>query len=239
MYAKDSGTPGRVEYGIGLAAGLGMFPETAAHAPVLEQITTDLDAAYETRRDEHKQVVKTRVALRIADYHMDQTIRSAARAAEIHDGGRKGPVYGVLFPEGLRPVVLPNLARQIPPTEALVERLMKTKTAGIDAYRNEWMPKLQGALANLKQAAQNHETAKKAYDDAFGTELSLRDQHATAVDQIAGHVRAAFPKDREKQDLIFPDLADDGAPAKPATPVTPTAAPATPAAPPAAPTNGG
>jgi hypothetical protein len=40
--------------------------------------------------------------------------------------------------------------------------------------------------------------------------VALRDEHFLSVDKLMGLVRAAFPRDRARQDLIFPVVEDDG-----------------------------
>jgi hypothetical protein len=220
-YRPSAATNIRVDFGVELVAGLRLFPETAANAAPFELLTDQLDDQHTARRALRKPLVKARCELRFANYRTDQTIRQAARAAEIADGGRRGPIFDALFPDGLKPVVAPPGARQIAPTQALVDRLTKSKVAGIDTYRSEWLPKLTASLHDLELAAAAFDEARDAYNDAFETEIALRDQHRTEVDRLSGLVRAAFPHDREKQDLVFPVVEEgDAAPeaAKPAAP---------------------
>jgi hypothetical protein len=196
----------RIEYGVELCIGLGMFPESAPLAPVFQAVNDDLATAYEARRATRLPLVKARVAVRFGNYKVDQAIRAAWRAAEIADGGRRGPVSKAAFPDGLAPVVAPNGARQIGPTEALLDRMAKSKVEGMDAFRAEQAPKIEAALSALRAADTDHKAAHKAYVDAFGTELGLRQEHYRALDRIIGGVKAAFPGDRAKQDLVFPEV---------------------------------
>lgn len=191
-----------------------LFPETSGFAPAFDALNDELDAAYALRQAKRKPLVKTRVALRFANYVTDQAIRSASRAAEIADGGRRGPIHEAGFPEGLSPVVAPNLARQIPPTVDLMDRITRSRLAVIEPYRTEWLPKLDAPLGNLKAAATAHDTARKEYLGAFADEIALREDHLHAVDRMIGLVRAAFPGDRTRQDLVFPavDEGEDAAP---------------------------
>jgi hypothetical protein len=118
-------------------------------------------------------------------------------------------VFHAAFPLGLRPVVAPTGTRQVPATEKLVERISKSKVAGMSDYATAWLPKLNAALGGMKAAADAYGAAYKAYLDVFGSELALREEHLLAVDRLAGQVRAAFPGDRERQDLIFPVVESD------------------------------
>jgi hypothetical protein len=214
MYRSNAVTSVRVDYGAGLCAGLRRFPETKAHEPAFKQLNDKLDDAYLARRTARKALIEARAELRFGDYFADQTIRASARAAEIADGGRRGAIFEAIFPDGLTPVVAPKGAKQIAPTQALVDRLTHSGLAGIDAYRSEWLPKLTTSLAELQGASDGVTTANEAYLAAFQKELNLRREHHAAVDQLMGHVRAAFPRDKAKQDLVFPEIEDDEEPAK-------------------------
>lgn len=209
-YRTSAATEARVDYGTELVAGLQLFPETQDLAPAFEQLNTELDAAYQTRRSKRPALMKARVGLRMAAFQMDQVIRACSKAAEIADGARRGPVFETLFPENLGPVIAPAGARQIPPSEKLVGRMVKSKHPAVITFAQEWAPKLEAALAKLRSAADAHKAAFKNHGDAFQDELALREEHLLAVDKLMGQVRAAFPGDRAKQDLVFPSVASGG-----------------------------
>lgn len=208
-YRKKAGTEARLDYGMELAEGLKLFPETAGYAPDQEQRDDELEQAHEARRALRKPLVKKRVALRLANYTTDREIRAMAKAAESADGGRRGPIFTALFPEGLWPVVAPMGARQVKPTEALAGRLSKSKHPDVMAFAVEWQPKIDAAAAQISGAAAAHLAARKAHDGAFQTEVAVRDEHRRQVEVLMGHVRSAFPGDRVRQDLVFPSMVDD------------------------------
>ncbi|MDI1483193.1 hypothetical protein [Polyangium sp. y55x31] len=203
-YSHKAASTVRFEYGVELGAGLSQFPETASAASHIKAVNEALGAQYDKRCALRIPVLETRAALRFAEMGAERVIRSALRAAEIEDGGRRGRLCACLFPKGLRPVVIPMGKRQVKPLKDLVERLQNAKLAGIDAYRNAWSPKLEAALATLEGAVAAHLDALAAHDEAFKVELALRDAHHDAVDKVIGIVRATFPRDRELQDVIFP-----------------------------------
>lgn len=188
-----------------LSEGLKLFPETTDLAPDIDWLNTALEDAVTARRALRTPLIKARVALRLANYEADRTIRACANAAEIADGSRRGPVFDALFPDGLTKVIAPQGARQIPPTEALISRMTKSKKPAVVEFAQEWQPKLSAPLAKLQAAADAYKAAQKADGEAFLEEVALREQHAHAVDKVMGLVRAAFPKDRAKQDLVFPE----------------------------------
>lgn len=208
-YRSSADSPTRIDYGIELLAGLNFFQETKGFAASFQQLNNDLDASHTARRAARKPLLEKRAAFRFAHHSTDQTIRMTHRAAEIADGGRRGQLTEALFPEGLGPVVAPYGTRQIRPTEALIDRLTRSKLPNAEAFRNEWKPKLDASLAALTAAASDLQTGRDAYLDAFRAEVALRDEHYMAIDKLMGLVRAAFPRDRARQDLVFPVLDDD------------------------------
>lgn len=209
-YRTKVGTESRLDYGLELVEGLKLFPETAPLATDFEQLHTELEQAHEARRGLRKPLVKARVKLRLANFTTDQVIRACAKAAELADGGRRGPIFDIVFPSGLSPVIAPMGARQIKPTEQLRDRLDKAKHPGVVTFAQEWKPKIEAALTQLTTAAATHLAARKAHDSAFQTEVALRDEHRRSIDRLMGLVRAAFPGDRTRQDLVFPAMADEG-----------------------------
>lgn len=208
-YPSNATSTVRYEYGIELVEGLAQFPETAPTGVAFEQTNAALYAQYEKRVALHTPVLKTRVKVRFAEHHVEKTIRIASRAAEVADGGRRGRIFGVVFPKGLKPVVTPKGKSQGKAMEELIDRLEKSMLAEIGPYRAEWLPKLKNAFSAFTTALSDYAAALKAHDDAFRAEMALREAHHDAVDKIAGIVRAAFPRDKDTQDVIFPSLDDE------------------------------
>ncbi|MDC3962945.1 hypothetical protein KEG38_54550 [Polyangium jinanense] len=205
-YRSNASSSVRFEYGVELAAGLAQFPETTSAALDIRTVNNALNGQHQQRCALRVPVVETRAAARFAEYHAERVIRSALRAAEIEDGGRRGRICAAVFPKGSTPILTPAGRSQVKSMQDLVDRLDHAKVAGIEAYRNVWSPKLGAALSSLEAALDAHEEALAAHDDAFRAELALRDAHHDAVDRAMGVVRAAFPRDRELQDVIFPVL---------------------------------
>jgi hypothetical protein len=211
-YDPNVGTMPRVEYGICLVGGLQQFPETAPYAGPFEGLNDQLLAQHEKRVALRKPVLKARTSLRLVEYRVDRTIRAAWNAAKTADGGRRaaGPITSALFPEGLSPVINPKGRKQHQPTVDLIDRLALAKVPGIDEFRDEWMPFLGAALKDLEAAIAECEATAVAYGKAFKAEKALREQHYNEVDRVMGLVRAAFPRDRETQDVIFPPVDTAG-----------------------------
>jgi hypothetical protein len=201
----------RFAYGVELIAGLRTSPETAAMADDFEKRNEELYAQYDKRTQLMLPMLKARARFRIQEVLVDRTIRSAARAAQVADGGRRGMISVAIFPDGLKPVVEPTGRGQLKPTRDLVSRLSDCKLDGMDEYRAEWLPRLKDALFALEGAAAAYQSAQEAHDAAFGLEKAMRAQHRLEVDRLMGLVRAAFPDDRAMQDSIFPEMKRDGA----------------------------
>jgi hypothetical protein len=203
-YHGTASSSARFQYGVELHAGLAQFPETADAAADVLAVNDALHAQFQKRLGLVVPVVKTRAALRFAEYHVDSVLRSAFHAAQIEDGGRSGRVCQAVFPEGIREVTRPAGRGQVKPTKDVIERLKLAKVAGVDDYRQVWLPKLESALEQLEGSIAAHEAATLAHQDAFAEERALREAHHETVDKVIGMVRAAFPRDRNMQDVIFP-----------------------------------
>ncbi|MFT3771203.1 MAG: hypothetical protein QM820_37790 [Minicystis sp.] len=216
LYSIKAATPIRVDYGTELCAGMRAFPEIAGYEPAFASINQGVRDAYEDRRATRQPLLVTRFELRFGAYQARQALRAAASAAEAADGGRRGAIFEVVFPDGLGPVVAPKGAMLAPPLEKVINDLSQSTLPSIDAYRNAWLPRLQAALDLLKQRAAAADAARKAYVTAFRKELVLRREHRKAVERVMGFVRAEFPGDKAKQDLVFPevDAEDDAEPAE-------------------------
>ncbi|MDC3952632.1 hypothetical protein KEG38_02190 [Polyangium jinanense] len=209
-YRSNASSTVRYEYGVELAAGLSSFPEMASAAADIQTINEALAVQHDKRHALHVPVIRTRAALRFGEYSVERVIRLALRAAEMEDGGRRGRICASVFPKGSRPILAPVGKRQVKPLRELVERLANSKVVGIDAYRAAWLPKLQAALASFEAAVAAHLSALTAHDEAFKLEVALREAHHDTVDRIMGQVRAAFPRDRVTQDVIFPAVEEAG-----------------------------
>lgn len=208
-YQKKAASAARVDYGEELGAGLRRFPETAQLAPEFAALNDGLFSAYLARLGARKQMVAARVPVRVGNYETDNVLRACAHAAEQADGCKGGPIFKSVFKDGLRAAVKPNGARQIPATETVIADMKKSAAHGIEAFRAEWQPKIEASLATLSASADNLSAARKLYLDSFQAEIALRNQHWTAIDKIMGQVRASFPGNTAKQDLIFPETVDE------------------------------
>ncbi|MBI2567490.1 MAG: hypothetical protein HYV63_10700 [Candidatus Schekmanbacteria bacterium] len=203
-YRSGAGSTIRVNFGIELVEGLAAFPQTTPLAAAFEQLNDRLQQAYLARMSTQKPFRKARAALRIAEFQAEQEVRKLLRAAEAADGGRRGPLAEALFPVGIGPVVDPAGSSQPQPVADLIDRLTKSSREGMAALGDEWKSRLEAVHGRLLQALDTYQSARRASYDAFTTELALRDEHELAVERIMGAVRGAFPKDRARQDIVFP-----------------------------------
>jgi hypothetical protein len=209
-YRSGVGSIPRVEYGIALVRGLAEFAECEPHAKPFAVLNDKLLVQHQQRLALRKPLLEARTNLRLVEFRVDRVIRAAFSETKTADGGRRGPgpICKALFPEGLTAVIAPKGRKQLQPTIDLVDRLMLAAVPGIDAYRTEWLPRLQTAQKDLETAIAQCTAAEEAHTKAFKAEKALRDQHYNEVDRIMGLVRAAFPRDREMQDIVFPPVDD-------------------------------
>ncbi|MBI4615190.1 MAG: hypothetical protein HY720_16365 [Planctomycetes bacterium] len=203
-YRINAGSETRIAWGLDSATALTQFEETAGLAAAIRSITEAMIAALASRRALWIPLLVARAILRIADFVADRTIRAFAYAVQTAEGGRRGPLFDSIFPDGLQEVVAPAGARQLPQTVSLLERLKNSVARGAEEVRVEWLPKLESVVARLQGAVADNERASTAFHEAYANERKVREEHAFAVDRLAGQVRAAFPRDRALQDIVFP-----------------------------------
>jgi len=182
------------------------FPETAALADHLTAQNQALDNLRLAREKKQRDLMRLRVLLRLADYNWDQTVRSFSHAVEITEGGSRGALHRALFPNGISAVVTPTGASQVTTAKAMVDLLNASKAINVDKVRNEWQPRLTDALTKLTTAANDRDTATREVGLMRVNEEALREDHAVLVDKLAGEVRALFPKEPKRWEVIFPRL---------------------------------
>lgn len=204
-YSAGASTQVRVDYGIALVRGLSNFEKTRPYAEEFRRLNDELHAQLQTRLSLRKPWLEARQDVRFGDWNGDQTLRTFLRAAEIADGGRRGPITQAVLPDGITAAVVPAGAQQLPALGAVIQRLKNARVEGIEALRESELPKLEAAYTQLETAVHAYEAARKAYLDAFAVEKAMRDEHRLAVDALMGVVRTAFPGNRTVQDIIFPD----------------------------------
>ncbi|MEK6607719.1 MAG: hypothetical protein AABZ30_08675 [Myxococcota bacterium] len=210
----------RYRYGIDAAEGLRQFPETQPLAEPLQELNERLGEARLARMAAELAVAPHSARVRFGDFLCDTAIRSLSRDAEVADGGRRGPVFDGIFPSGLNAVVATSGAAQLDATVALERRFSESRVAGVEPLRTEWMPRLADARQKLEDAVAARKTGRRALADARAREEAVMEEHETAIDKLLGQVRAIFPRDVARQNVVFPpapargradDEADDDA----------------------------
>jgi hypothetical protein len=211
-YRPDVGSFLRYEYGVALVAGLSQFAETQPHAGKFDQMNKDLLAQHKKRLELREPLVLARTNVRFAELRVRRVIRGVHNAAKLADGNRRGPgpIATAIFPDGLQPVTRPSGQGQVKALKGLINRVTLAVVPGLDDLRTDELPKLVAAQKDIESALAQREAAKEAHDLAFAAEKALRDQHYLGVERLMGVVRAAFPRDREVQETIFPVLDDGG-----------------------------
>jgi hypothetical protein len=81
---------------------------TAPLAEPFGQVNAHLKERKLEREQAELDQMPARVRLRYANEAVDQFLRSIFGAAEIADGGKHGPIARALFPDGLKPRIVPS-----------------------------------------------------------------------------------------------------------------------------------
>jgi len=203
-YRANAASPARVHYGIDLCEGLAFFEETAFLAPAFSAQNEELDRVHLERLRLGRALVPERAKVRFGNYLWDVTVRSLSKSAEIADGGVRGAVHAAVFPNGLGPVVVPSGGGQVKPARDFLTALESSKAPGVGPVRDEWLPRLKDALSRLETAVEGRNKAYDALQQARAREEAAKDDHELSIERIMGQVRALFPKDKRKHDVIFP-----------------------------------
>jgi len=194
----------RVAYSLEVVEGLGFFPETAPFAPPFEEQTLELEQLFLDTMTKDRALVPIRARVRYANFAFDAAARGASKTAQIADGGKRGVLYDTLFPDGLGAVVIPSGTGQAKAGRKFVDRLVESKAAGADSVRDQWLGKLQDSLGALEDALEARAAAYADLARARAAEEAAKYDHELSVERLMGHVRAIFPRDRARWDVIFP-----------------------------------
>jgi len=170
-------------------------------ADKLENATDTLLAKQAAYRAKVKALIVLRVNLKFADRFADQTIRLCLKRAEIADGKAGGRVSTTLFPNGSTPIIKPVGDTQIKEMRALEGRYAEAEDiypaaaddgATIKSAREPYEAALEARVKGLESSAQARaarDLAKEEYLDVFA--------------ECVNRIRAAFPRDKQTQDLFF------------------------------------
>lgn len=208
-YRSNASTEVRVEFGIDLAEGLRSFAETENLAPEVDMATSALEETAEERRKQRPPWIRARAHLRFQEFQTDMLLRQAGNDAEVADGGRRGPIFNVVFPDGISEAVEPAGQKQLGASQKVYDRLVHSTHPNIGAYRDKWQPKLAAQIAKLQAAADQYNALKQQDSELAKQENAQKDAHALLIDKIAGHLRAIFPNDAKRQNAIFPASAKE------------------------------
>jgi hypothetical protein len=206
-YVSSAGSDKRLAFGYELHVGLQQSELTAPLAEPFGQINARLKERKLVREQAEEDQIPARVRLRYADETLDQTFRSAFRAAEIADGGKRGPIARAIFPDGLKSLVVPTGETQLAVSQQFITRAKVCSVPGVAPMLAEWLPRIEQATANFQAALQERDRLATARAVAVAAEEAAREDHERAIDKLMGEVRAIFPKDRRRWDLIFPELS--------------------------------
>lgn len=204
-YRRSAATDVRLDYGVALVRGLSNFDKTLPYASGFKALNDGLRVQYDARVALRIPWLEARQDVRFENLNTDDHLRMLQAAAKIADGGRIGPISKAVFRDGLTVAIAPAGASQLPALNQVIDDLRNARVEGIDAFRDAEMPKLEAQRDKLETAVTAYQSARDAYNNAFAVEKGMRDEHRLAVDSLMGAVREAYPGDKRRQNIIFPD----------------------------------
>jgi hypothetical protein len=204
----NSPTESFVKQGEELEIRCGALPECVPMVESVKATTSIVRNAMATRQVREHEIIPIRVRCDFADSGWDQTVRAAASATEIQTGGKKGPVYREMFPNGLTPLIIRSGEPQLQVADSFLRHLTSCKAQGAETVIAEWRPKLQQARDTLASALADRKTAEAALALAREDEQGAKREFSRSIDKMIGQIRQLFPENRVRQDLIFPSLVE-------------------------------
>ena len=203
-YRSNASSDVRVVYGIELVEGLQQFPESAPLATTIQAQNEQLDKLRRDRELAERKMPAVRARLRFAEYNYDTTVRMAARDLDVSDGGRRSVLYKAVFPDRLTDVVDASGESQLKLSSTFIARIKASNAAGIGPWREQWLPRIEEAHGKLEAALKARAAVYAEVGAARVLEEAAREDHSTIVDKLMGEVRALFPRDRKRWEVIFP-----------------------------------
>ena len=203
---KSASTEAHLRQGKEEAIRLQLFEESQPLAEPVGAATQVLEAARDKREKSETALIPIRVTCSLADYTWDKTVRAFAKSVEAQAGGTKTPAYRELFPNGYRPLVTPSGEAQRVCATRFLTHLRACSSPAAKGFCEEWLPKLQQAFDGLAAGLEQRRAAETALYVARAEEQAAKRDFSRTMDKTIAEVRALYPEDRARQDLLFPRL---------------------------------
>ncbi|HEV8325479.1 MAG TPA: hypothetical protein VG389_27970 [Myxococcota bacterium] len=191
-------------------AALQQTPETQGMVAAFQTTQTTLLTAARATEDAARALVGPRVAVRFAEYALEQVLRSTANAAHDADNNQStGPAFRSVFPGGLEAETSPRGASQLRSAADVRTRLANQPAAA--GLRATFLPRLDAAIADFGTKLDTRTAAGRALGEAQAAESGARESWVAHYDGNAGAVRNLFPRNRARQELYFDEFRGRGA----------------------------
>lgn len=191
-------------------AALGETAETRGLAPPFQATQDALLATVRNREGADRALTGPRVAVRFSEYAVEVVLRSVANAAHETDNNQTtGAAFKAVFPDGLDAETSPRGAAQLKAARDVRTRIAKQPAAA--PFRDAMLARLDAAIADFDTKLQNRGTAGRALGEAQAAEAGARETWVRHYDANAGAIRNLFPRQRNRQDLYFDEIAGRGA----------------------------
>ncbi|HEY8431848.1 MAG TPA: hypothetical protein VIL20_25900 [Sandaracinaceae bacterium] len=178
-------------------------PDVAARleaiAGILEPSSSALAIAHDNYRAAVLAIIPHRLAVKLADLHSADVVRSVKRAAE-----EAGPeIHQAVFPNGMTPITKPYGRAEVEGLRLLEGRI---------AAATNWADR-DAQLARVVAVRTKYEEVLQARQEAMLTAAAARAERDVAKEDLldafaeaAGAIQQIFPRDRARQDVFFDDL---------------------------------
>ncbi|MGI5861836.1 MAG: hypothetical protein ACOX6T_07220 [Myxococcales bacterium] len=204
--AKTASTESHLQQGEKQVIRLQLDEKAAPLAAPLATATATLRAAWEKRLAAERALVPFEVKSAHADHAWDMAVRGTAKTLEVQAGGTKTPAYREVFPKGFGVLVTPSGDAQLLAAGQFISHFSACTSPEAKKVAEEYLPKLQTARDGLRTELAARKQAEGALFAARAEELAAKRDYSRTIDKTIAEIRALYPEDRRRQDLLFPSI---------------------------------
>jgi hypothetical protein len=186
-------------------AALGRGAETKGLSEAFKPAVDQLASAKATREQAEDALLVPRAEARFAESDLEVVLRDLAAQSHMTDRQAGGDfVFKAIFPNTVDAEVRPRGAAQVTAATAVRDRLNTQPAAA--PVKEQWLGKLDQAIARLSTALEARQAAEQAVGLARAVEDGARETFVSSYDSNMGAIRQMFPRNRVRQNLYFDQL---------------------------------
>ncbi len=203
---KNASTESHLHQGEKQIIRLQLDENAAPLAGPIATSTATLRTAYEKRLAAERALVPFEVRSAHADHAWDMALRGTAKTLEVRAGGSKTPAYREVFPKGFGVLVTPSGDAQLVTADQFIAHFGACTSPEARTVAEEYLPKLQTAREVLRTELAARKQAEGVVFAARAEELAAKRDYSRTIDKTIAEIRALYPEDRRRQDLLFPSI---------------------------------